>query len=118
MAEKKPLCNYSGVIKELQSGDSLPLFPEITGTGSSTLTFGTTIQTITFTTNTSFTDNLSDGEYVILHLINGDAHSITWSTTTWVSASGNIAPKLTAGDVVVFYKIGTTLYGLYVGSFI
>lgn len=24
MAEKKPLCNYSGAIKELQSGDTLP----------------------------------------------------------------------------------------------
>jgi len=41
MATKKPLCDYSGKIRELQTGDSLPGRREITYSISGTLATGT-----------------------------------------------------------------------------
>jgi len=36
---------------------------------------------------------------------------------TWVTSGGNVAPTLTANDTLVFWKIGSTLYGAYAGSY-
>lgn len=116
MAEKNPLCLYDGEIKELQSGDSLPLSPEKVGTASLAFTFGNTIQTYTATGDTTFTDSLSDGQYITLLIFGGDSHVITFPTLTWCGAGGNLAPVLTSADIIVFFKVGSTLYGVYSGS--
>jgi hypothetical protein len=34
-----------------------------------------------------------------------------------VTATGNTAPTLTANDTLVLWKVSTTLYGAYVGSY-
>ena len=75
------------------------------------------ILTKTLTTNTTFTDNLNDGQSVTMMMINGHIYTVTWPTITWVSSDGNIAPLLSSSNVFVFWKIGTVLYGTIVGSF-
>ena len=75
-----------------------------------------TVQTKTISANTTFTDSLSAGESMSLHLTSASSYTITWPTITWVSRTGNNAPTLTAADTVVLFKISSTLYGVWVGS--
>lgn len=74
------------------------------------------IQTKTITANTTFTESLAAGQTVLLILTNASSYNITWPTIKWTRSVGNIAPTLTALDSIVLWKIGTTLYGTYVGS--
>jgi hypothetical protein len=76
------------------------------------------IQTSVLTGAPAFTDALESGQSLVLRLEGGASFSVTWPTITWVSTSGNVAPTLTAKDVLVFWKISTTLYGAYVGSYV
>ena len=75
------------------------------------------IQSKTVAANTTFTESLEAGQAVVLLLNAGASYTITWPTTTWVTSSGNSAPTLTANDAFVFWKVSTTLYGAYVGSY-
>jgi hypothetical protein len=75
------------------------------------------IQTKTVAANTTFTESLTSGESVVLMLDAGASYTITWPTITWVTSSGNTAPTLTANDTLVLWKVSTTLYGAYVGSY-
>lgn len=75
------------------------------------------IQTKTLSGNTTFTDSLSSGQSIVLMLGLGSSYTVTFPTTTWVSAEGNVAPTLTAADTLVFWKISSTLYGVRVGSY-
>lgn len=75
-----------------------------------------TMQVKTLGGNVTFTDSLSSGQSMSLQLINGSSYTVTFPTITWVSRTGNNAPTLTANDTIVFYKISSTLYGVYVGS--
>lgn len=74
------------------------------------------IQYKTIGGNTTFTDSLATGESVILRLASASSYTITWPTITWIKVGGSAAPTLTASDVVVLWKEGSTLYGAYVGS--
>jgi hypothetical protein len=76
-----------------------------------------TIQTSALTGNPTFTDSVSAGQSLILMLTNGASYTVTFPTMTWVGSGGNVAPTLTAGDTIVFWKVSTTLYGAYAGSF-
>lgn len=76
------------------------------------------IQLSVLTGNPTFTDSLDAGQSVVLHLENGASYTVTWPTMTWATAAGNAAPTLTAKDTLVFWKIATTLYGAYVGSYV
>ena len=76
-----------------------------------------TIQTCALTGNPTFTDSLAAGQSLILMLENGASYTVTFPTVTWVTSGGNVAPTLTADDTLVFWKISTTLYGAYVGSY-
>lgn len=76
-----------------------------------------TIQTCALTGNPTFTDSLSAGQSIVLMLTNGATYTVTFPTITWVTSGGNTAPTLTAADTLVFWKISTTLYGAYAGSF-
>lgn len=76
------------------------------------------IQVSVLTGNPTFTDSLEAGQSVVLQLENGASYTVTWPTVTWTTAAGNAAPTLTAKDTFVFWKIATTLYGAYVGSYV
>jgi len=75
------------------------------------------IQTKTLSGNTTFTDSLSSGESMVLMLEAAASYTITWPTITWVTSSGNSAPTFTAKDTLIFWKVSTSLYGAYVGSY-
>jgi hypothetical protein len=66
----------------------------------------------------TFTDSLEAGQTIVLMLENGASYTVTWPTITWVSSGGNVAPTLTAKDTLVLWKVSTTLYGAYVGSYV
>jgi len=66
----------------------------------------------------TFTDSLEAGQSVVLMLEGGATYSVTWPSLTWVTSAGNAAPTLTAKDTLVFWKVGSTLYGAYVGSYV
>lgn len=96
---------YSEEIFALGTSGSLALDPS---NGS--------IQTCALTGNPTFTDSLAAGESIVLMLTNGSSYTVIWPTVTWVKSGGSAAPTLTANDVVVFWKVSTTLYASYVGS--
>ena len=75
------------------------------------------VQVSVLTGNPTFTDSLESGQSIVLHLEAGASNTVAWPTITWTTASGNTAPTLTAKDVLVFWKISSTLYGAYVGSY-
>jgi hypothetical protein len=77
-----------------------------------------TIQTKVLSAPVTFTESISAGESVVIMIENGATHTITWPTVTWVTSSGNAAPTPTEKDTFVFWKISTTLYGAYVGSYV
>ena len=76
------------------------------------------IQSSVLTGAPTFTDSLEAGQTVVLMLEGGATYSVTWPTITWVTSAGNVAPTLTAKDTLVFWKVSTTLYGAYVGSYV
>lgn len=103
--------------------------PTLTGYTETVYTLGTsgsialnpangTIQSCAAAGTVTFTDSLAAGQSIVLRLTGGVANTINWPTTTWISATGNVAPTLSASCVLVFFKISTTLYGSYVGSYV
>jgi hypothetical protein len=126
MASRYPLVLDGTGIEEIQAGDvQYGFFGEIT---ESVYTLGTTgsiaidpangsIQVTTLTGSPTFTDSLDAGQTVVLMINGGSSYTVTFPTITWVTSAGNAAPTLTANDVVVFWKVSTTLYGAYVGSY-
>ena len=75
------------------------------------------IQTKTLSENTTFTETLASGDAVILLLDGGSTYTVTWPTITWISSAGDVAPTLTASDVLVIFQVSSTLYGAYIGSY-
>lgn len=61
--------------------------------------------------------NFAAGESVTLMIGDGTAYAVTWSTiaVTWVGATAPTLPTSGYG-VVVLWKVGTTVYGKYVGE--
>ena len=76
------------------------------------------IQSSVLTGDPTFTDSLEAGQTIVLILEGGASYTVTWPTITWVTSAGNAAPTLTAKDTLVFWKVSTTLYGAYVGSYV
>jgi hypothetical protein len=76
------------------------------------------IQSSVLTGAPTFTDSLEAGQCVVLMLEGGASYTVTWPTITWVTSGGNVAPTLTAKDTLVLWKVSTTLYGAYVGSYV
>jgi hypothetical protein len=74
-----------------------------------------TIQYKTLGANTTFTESLTDGEFVTLMINDGAGYTITWPTTTWVGGS---APTLetTGYNVIELWHVNGTLYGAFVGA--
>ena len=112
--------NFMAVESEaLHPGDvvtslELQQYNETVATGSATLDRADGgIQTFTMTTNITLAVTIAAGESLTFHLSAGDTYAVTWPTMTWVGGS---VPTLTADDVIEFWKIGSTLYGAYVGA--
>lgn len=76
-----------------------------------------TLQSAVLSGNITFTDGFSSGQSMMLMLENGSTYSVTWPTITWATSTGNTPPTLTAKDALTFWKIGSTLYGAYVGGY-
>ena len=131
MTARYPLVLNGTSIQEVQSSDStiIPPSSEIKGGYIETIyALGTSgsialnpangsIQTCAASANITFTDSVSAGQSIVLMLTGGTSYTITWPTTTWVSSAGNSAPTLTASSALVFWKVGTTLYGAMIGSY-
>lgn len=76
-----------------------------------------TMQTCAAAGTVTFTDSLAAGQSLLLMLTGGSTYTINWPTVTWVTGIGNVAPTRTNSDTYAFWKIGTTLYATYVGSY-
>jgi hypothetical protein len=87
-------------------------------TGTSIDPANGTIQHKAISTNTTFTENLVSGQSVALRLEVTGSITVTWPTITWVSGTGNTVPTLTSKNMLVFWKIASTLYGAWVGSYV
>jgi hypothetical protein len=74
-----------------------------------------TIQTWTLGANRSPSITMSAGQSLTLMVDDGTAYAVTWPSVTWV---GGVAPTLptTGYGVIVLWKVGTTVYGSYVGA--
>lgn len=109
-----------------QSFTAQQTFKEIKETTFTLATTGTialdpangSIQRSVLTGSPTFTDALEAGQTVVLMLENGASYTVTWPTITWVTSAGNSPPTLTAKDTLVLWKVSTTLYGAYVGSYV
>ena len=75
------------------------------------------IQYKTLSGNVTFTESLESGDSVLLFLINGSSYTVTWPSLTWVSQNGNVAPDLTANDVILLTQVATGVRAVYVGSY-
>lgn len=72
------------------------------------------IQIITLSGNTTFTDSLSAGQSIILGIDDGSAATVTWPTITWTTTPASAPTLATSGYTwVTLWKVGTTLYGKY-----
>lgn len=76
-----------------------------------------TIQSCAAAGAVTFTDSIATGQSIVLRLANGASYTITWPTMTWAGPTGNAAPTLSAGNVVVLWKEDSTLYGAHVGKY-
>lgn len=74
-----------------------------------------TIQTWTLGANRSPSITMSAGQSLTLMIADGTAYAVTWPSVTWV---GGTAPTLptTGYGVIVLWKVGSTVYGTYVGA--
>jgi hypothetical protein len=72
-----------------------------------------TIQYRTLTANTTFTDDLAEGQTLTLYVTNA-GYTITYPTVSWDSGS---EPTLGTTDRLYFEKVNGTLYGFLTGSF-
>lgn len=73
-----------------------------------------TVQNWTLTGNSSPTDGLTSGQFVLLMIEDGSAYTISWPTMTWI---GGLAPALdeTNKNVIMLWKVGSALYGNFAG---
>lgn len=108
-----PTLNTATVVNLLLTGKIREDVYELTGTDLNPA--NGTIQYKALSADTELTESLASGEYLQLHLYGGDTWVTTWPTITWI---GNTEPTTTANDIVVMWKVNTTLYGAYVGAFV
>lgn len=95
------------------------LIESVEALSGTTPEFNTTdgsINTWTLSGNSTPTDGLSAGGSLTLLIDDGTASTITWPTMEW---AGGSAPSLpTSGYAgVELFKVGSTLYGAYLGDF-
>lgn len=74
-----------------------------------------TIQYKTLAANTTFTESLSNGEYVTLMINDGSAFTVTWPSISW---AGEDAPTLTLSgyNIISLWKVNNVVYGVFSGA--
>lgn len=71
------------------------------------------IRRYSVSTNTTFSDSLAEGDWLLLHLTVSSSPTINWPTMTWV---GSDEPSLSnAEHVIGLWKQNSTLYAKYGG---
>lgn len=61
--------------------------------------------------------NWDAGESLTLHVANNGGHAVTWPTDVkWVGGSAPTCTTINVVHLVNFWKVGTQLYGAYVGE--
>lgn len=112
----EPLLDGPGGTQFAVAPDSIAMTEEVyalTGTTPALDPDNGTIQTWTLTGASTPVDTLTDGQSMTLHLTPG-AYSVTWPTSTVI---GDWPTGLAAGlNVIVLWKVGTTLFRLYSGD--
>ena len=91
----------------------------VTGTTPSLSSANGSIQTWVLTANSAPTDGLASGQSIILGIDDGTAFTLTWPTVVWTKAGGSgTAPTVntTGRTWVALWKVGSTLYGSYLGD--
>lgn len=75
---------------------------------------GGNIVDYTMASNTTFTDSLADGDWLITHILGADSYTATLPTATWI---GTAEPTLAAAqEVIQWWKKGSTLFAIYAGA--
>jgi len=89
----------------------------LSGTTPSITKANGTVLTWTLTGNSTPTDSLTDGDSVVLFIDDGSAYTITWTSLVDQWKGGSAPTLATSGySVVALSKIGSTVYGFYVGD--
>lgn len=75
------------------------------------------IQTWTLSGASTPTDSLGDGESVTLHIDDGTANTVTWTSLVdeWIGGSAPTLPT-TGYAVIELWKVNTTVYAAYLGD--
>lgn len=75
------------------------------------------VQYWTLTGNSTPTESIADGEFVLLMIDDGTAYTITWPTITWLTDNGSAPTLKTSGYTPIMVgQINGTLYGWRVGD--
>ncbi len=84
-------------------------------TGTALVFANGSIQVKNLTANTTLTDGLTTGEYLMLIIKAGDTYTLTFPTTLWNDDLTAIAPTLSAtiDTTIIFVKTATELRGYY-----
>lgn len=73
-----------------------------------------TIQTIAMTANVTLTDSLASGEFVTLQITSVGDDSVTWPVMQWMFGNEPVL-HATNTNWVQLFKVGSILYGSYIG---
>jgi hypothetical protein len=84
-------------------------------TGTNITLANGSMQVKTLSGPVTLTESLTDGQSVLLRLVNASTYAVTWFTITWVSSSGNVAPTLANDCHIVLWKSGSVTYGAFIG---
>jgi hypothetical protein len=116
---KRPLCTYSGVIKELSIGDAIVIAGEYQLTYASTISIDFTsydIQSVILTGDTIFTlNNIVNGKHCSLVVTQDSAGNRIATFNNTIKWYQGITPTLSTAssitDIFTFVKSRDTLYG-------
>ena len=61
--------------------------------------------------------DMVDGQSIILMITDAITYPLIFTGITWVTPVGNVLPILTDSSTLVIWKVDSTLYGAYVGSY-
>ncbi|DAB41120.1 MAG TPA: hypothetical protein CFH81_02140 [Sulfurovum sp. UBA12169] len=76
-----------------------------------------TIQFRELTASATLTEVLESGQSITLMIKDADLYTLTLPTLTWCTTSGNVAPTWTGLDTIVLWKVSTSLFAAYLGSY-
>jgi len=74
-----------------------------------------TIQYKTLAANTTFTESLSNGEYVTLMINDGSAFTVTWPSISWAGGNAPVL-ELTGYNIISLWKVNNVVYGVFSGA--